>query len=142
MCLISTATRLRIYLGADIDTTELSTVELGVGILSSCLPACRPLFNHIFLGRATANVSNQRSRDHGSNTSSGLQSIRLAVSRSRNEQQSLGSQDDEESRLYNGKTMTSVHAGDDRTYRTGMQNGKSIGVTRQFATSTTIVPRV
>ncbi|KAF6235596.1 hypothetical protein HO173_006279 [Letharia columbiana] len=33
-----------------VNTAELSTVELGVGISSACLPTCRPLYNHCFRG--------------------------------------------------------------------------------------------
>lgn len=130
-------------LGGNVETVELSTVELGIGILSSCLPAYRPLYNRIFLGQATANVSNPRSKYHGpSSGSSSHGGIRMVGLRGNSGRQNLGSQDDDEERLYNGRDVTSVRAADDHMDKEIVREAKGIGITRQFGTSTTVASNV
>lgn len=45
-------------------TAELSTVELGIGILSACLPTCRPLYNYFFLKDPTYADTRGRSKTY------------------------------------------------------------------------------
>lgn len=66
----------------------------------------------------------------------------MAGLRGKNGHQNLGSRDEDEERLYDGRTVTSVRAEGDCTYRQDVRNGKGIGITTEFATSTIMAPNV
>ena len=53
MCVLQSTHTKSEYLGGDVNTAELSTVELGVGFLTACLPAYRPLYNLWFHANST-----------------------------------------------------------------------------------------
>lgn len=127
----------------NIDTTELSTVEIGIGILSACLPAYRPFYNRAFHGRATVNQpSNSRSKKIYGDGGVGS-GIRMGGVRSNrmDGKQVLGSLDDDEERLYRGNlgTVTDVRADEGGRFAAGGGKG-NILFTRQFATSTSEAP--
>ena len=66
----------------------------------------------------------------------------MASLRGKDGRLNLSSQEDDEERLYIGRTVTTVRAEEDHTYGRNVRNGNGIDITRQIATSITAAPSV
>lgn len=76
--------------------TELSSVELGVSMLSACMPACRPLYNFVFHGKATANSPSH----HSKGNSGAVKMVKMVNSRSGGHREFSRNSEDDVERLF------------------------------------------
>ena len=108
--------------------TELSSVELGISLLSACVPACRPLYNYIFHGKATANSPSH----HSSGNSGAVKMARMAHGKSGGHRDPNGNSEDDVERLFQNVplgTTTNVQGLEEH----GHEFHEGILVTREFA---------
>lgn len=114
------------------NTAELSTVELGVGIFSACLPAYRPLFNLCFHGEVTHSGAKGRSKAY-IKSSSERRAIRMADIRRGwyGNGEALGSGDEEQ---IHTAFVTAPNAQGDKNFRQHSESDNRILVTREFDT--------
>ena len=95
-------------------------------MLSACLPAYRPLWNHFFHPKGTVNASKQAPTDR---------SIKLTdISKKWNGHSEISGSEDEE-RLYTRFGTVGIAQGDENISHHG--HDRDIVVTRQFAISST-----
>ena len=116
------------------NTAELSTVELGVGILSACLPACRPLYSHWFHKDPAYTGARGRSKPYAK-ASNQHRAIRLTdMNRGwYGDREALESGD--EGRFHTALVSAQDHG--DESLRRQSEREDKILVTREFATEST-----
>lgn len=111
----------------NVPTAELSTVELGIGILSACMPAYRPLYNYFFHGKATVNSSGHRSKGN----SGVIKMANIGNSWPGGHRELNSDSEDDSERLYTRfGTTTNVQSDEENGHR---HHGEIL-VTKEFAT--------
>ena len=123
------------HLGDDVNTVELSGVELGVGIFTACLPAYKPLYNLCFPGESTRTGINGGSTAN-IKTSDTQRSIKMSdISRGwyRN-RQALGSDVEDLNAIF----AVTPDTKDQENHRASIEPRHGILVTREFTTESTL----
>ena len=116
-------------LGNNVPTTELSSVELGIGMLSACMPVCKPLYNCIFYGKVTANTPGHQPRG----TTSDVRMGTIAIGRpGRYREVEERAEDDAERLCTSSRLGLSTNVQGLKTH--GFENREGIMVTREFKT--------
>ena len=126
-----------LLLGSDVNTILLAIIELGVGVLSACLPAYKPLYNYYVRNKAAAESTTALTKAYEQR--SGHRSVKLGpmgtMKKKWSDHEGVRNSEDEE-RLYVrlGNVANAQGTGDNVHQKDNGTTG--ILVTRHFNTST------